>query len=289
MPVPAVRMLARVTFDDESVRLVLLALATGALAGALGSWIVLRRQAFLAHASGATAFAGGAVASSLGIAVLPVALVAAALVAAVTGRAAVRRPERAQVATGLALACGLAIGVVATRTGQPQTGTSVLLGSTLLATDGDILAALGIAALAVFLAVALGRWWLVGALQPTARIGARSGAPALARGADLILLLMIGVAAAALLPVAGALLAGTLLVVPASTAQRVVPHPRRLVPATALLATTELAVALFLADATDLPPGATAALLAAGVDVIVALAVLLTRPSTPEAPEAVAA
>ena len=78
------------TFDDDAVRLVLLALATGALAGALGSWIVLRRQAFLAHASGATAFAGGSVAFSLGAPVLPLAIVAAALVSGITGRAAGR-------------------------------------------------------------------------------------------------------------------------------------------------------------------------------------------------------
>ncbi|MBO9533042.1 MAG: metal ABC transporter permease [Solirubrobacteraceae bacterium] len=265
------------TFDDPAVRLVLLALATGALAGALGSWIVLRRQAFLAHASGATAFAGGSVAFSLGGPVLPAALVAAAAVAAITGRAAERRPERAQVATGLALACGLALGVIATRSGQPQTGTSVLLGSTLLATDGDILAALGVAALSVVLALVLGRWWLVGAVQPGVGFPARSGAPALARAADLILLLMTGVAAAALLPVAGALLAGTLLVVPASTAQRLAPHPRRLVPLAGLLATAELLVALFLADATDLAPGATAALLAAAVDILVAAALVVAR------------
>ncbi|MEH3055116.1 MAG: metal ABC transporter permease [Patulibacter minatonensis] len=279
------------TFDDPAVRLVLLALATGALAGALGSWIVLRRQAFLAHASGATAFAGGSVAVALSAPVLPVALLAAALVAAVTGRAAVRRPEQAQVATGLALAVGLAIGVVATRSGQPQTGTSVLLGSTLLATDGDILAALAVAAVAVALALTLGRWWLVGAIQPGGGTGARSGASWIARSADLVLLLMIGVAAAALLPVAGALLAGTLLVVPASTAQRIAPHPRRLVPLTALLATAELLAALFLADATDLAPGATAALLAAAVDIVVAIGVLMLRRDaatrTPSAPGAV--
>jgi zinc/manganese transport system permease protein len=270
-------MLARVTFDDPAVRLVLLALATGALAGALGSWIVLRRQAFLAHASGATAFAGGSVAATLSLPVLPLALLAAALVAAITGRAAVRRPEQAQVATGLALAVGLAVGVVATRSGQPQTGTSVLLGSTLLATDGDVLAALAVAAIAVGLALTLGRWWLVGAVQPGGGIGALSGASRVARSADLVLLLMIGVAAAALLPVAGALLAGTLLVVPASTAQRIAPHPRRLVPLTAALATGELLVALFLADATDLAPGATAALVAAAVDIVVAIGVLVAR------------
>lgn len=270
-------MLARVTFDDPALRLVLLAVATGALAGALGSWIVLRRQAFLAHASGATAFAGGSVAATLALPVLPLALLAAAVIAAITGRAAVRRPEQAQVATGLALATGLAVGVIAVRSGQPQTGTSVLLGSTLLATDGDILAALGVAALAVLLAVLLGRWWLVGAVHPAGSRALSVGAPPLARWADLILLLMIGVAAAALLPVAGALLAGTLLVVPASTAQRLAPHPRRLVPLTAALATTELLAALFLADATDLAPGATAALVAASVDVVVALAVLVTR------------
>lgn len=270
-------MLARVTFDDQAVRLVLLAVATGALAGALGSWIVLRRQAFLAHASGATAFAGGSVAATLSLPVLPLALVSAAAIAAITGRAAVRRPEQAQVATGLALASGLAIGVIAVRSGQPQTGTSVLLGSTLLATDGDIVAALAVAAIAVVLAACLGRWWLVGAVHPAGARALAIGAPAPARAADLLLLLMIGVAAAALLPVAGALLAGTLLVVPASTAQRIAPHPRRLVPLTAALATAELLAALFVADATDLAPGATAALLAAGVDIVVALVLLAVR------------
>lgn len=277
MPGPGLRMLARVTFDDPAVRLVLLAVATGALAGALGSWIVLRRQAFLAHASGATAFAGGSIAATLALPVLPLALAAAAIVAAVTGRAAVRRPEQAQVATGLALATGLAIGVIAVRSGQPQTGTSVLLGSTLLATDADVLAALGVAAVAVVLALLLGRWWLVGAVHPAGARALSGGAPHLARWADLILLLMIGVAAAALLPVAGALLAGTLLVVPASTAQRLAPHPRRLVPLTAALATAELLAALFLAEATDLAPGATAALVAASVDVCVAAGVAVAR------------
>ncbi|MBJ7471806.1 MAG: metal ABC transporter permease [Solirubrobacteraceae bacterium] len=267
------------TFDDPTVRLALLAVATGVLAGALGSWVVLRRQAFLAHASGATAFAGASVAGALSIAVLPVALASSALVAVLTGRLAVRRPETAQVATGLALACGLAVGVIATRTGAPQTGTSVLLGSTLLATDADILTALGVAALAVVLAVLLGRWWLARAIHPTgtATSGAFAGAGWVARNADLALLLMIGVASAALLPVAGALLAGTLLVVPAATAQRLAPHPRKLVPLAGALATAEMLVALLIADATDLSPGATAALVAAGVDVAVAVGLVAVR------------
>jgi zinc/manganese transport system permease protein len=272
MPGLSLRMLARVTFDDQAARLVLLAVSTGTLAGALGSWIVLRRQAFLAHASGATAFAGGSVAASLALPVIPVAIVTAAAVSVLTGRAAGRRPEQAQIATGLSLACGLALGVLAVRSGQPQTGTSVLLGSTLLATDADVLTAVAAAVMSVLLMVALGRWWLVGAVHPSGGAGVRAGAPWLARSADFALLLMIGVSAAALLPVAGALLAGTLLVVPASTAQRVAPHPRRLVPLTAAIATAELLAALFLADATDLAPGATAALLAAGVDIAVALA-----------------
>ncbi len=273
------RMLARVTFDDPTVRLALLAVATGVLAGALGSWVVLRRQAFLAHASGATAFAGASVAGALSIAVLPAALAASALVAALTGRLALRRPETAQVATGLALSCGLAIGVIATRSGAPQTGTSVLLGSTLLASDADILTALAVAGVATLLSVALGRWWLAAAVHPTGSPagGVFAGAGWTARNADLVLLLMIGVASAALLPVAGALLAGTLLVVPAATAQRIAPHPRRLVPAAGLLATAEMVIALQFADATDLPPGASAALLAAAVDVVVALGVVAAR------------
>lgn len=277
-------MLAAVSFDDPTVRLIVLAIATGLLAGALGSWVVLRRQAFLAHASGATAFAGGATAAALAIPVLPAALAVAAIAAALTGRLVSRRPAVAQVATGLILSCGLAIGVIATRTGQPQTGTSILLGSTLLATDGDILAASLIALLAVVAAIALGRWWLVGALQEGAAATA-SGAPWLARNADLLLLLLTGLAAAALLPVAGALLAGTLLVVPAATARRIAPHPRHLVPLTGVLATLTMLAALLLADRTDLPPGAAAALLAAGVDVTVAL-VIATRRRIPAGPQA---
>src|SRR5690606_42021122 len=65
-----------------SLRLALLAVATGVLAAALGSWVVLRRQAFLAHASGATAFAGASVAGALTLPVLPLAIVTAASVAA---------------------------------------------------------------------------------------------------------------------------------------------------------------------------------------------------------------
>lgn len=270
------------TFDDTTVRLALLALATGVLAGALGSWVVLRRQAFLAHASGATAFAGAAVAAATALPVLPVALASSALVAALTGRLAAKRPEAAQVATGLALACGLAIGVIATRSGQPKTETSVLLGSTLLASDTDILTALLVAGVAVLLAMALGRWWLAGALHPQGGAGVFAGAGRIARSADLVLLLMVGVAAAALLPVAGALLAGTLLVVPAATAQRLAPHPRRLVPLAGVMATLEVLGALLIADATDLPPGASAALLAASVDVLVAIGVVvLARSARP--------
>ena len=265
------------TLDDTTVRLALLAVATGVLAGALGGWIVLRRQAFLAHASGATAFAGASVAAAVALPVLPVALASAAAVAALTGRLAARRPEAAQVATGLALSCGLAIGVIATRSGAPQTGASVLLGSTLLATDTDILTALGVASVAAILATVLGRWWLAGAIQPQGATAVLSGAGRLARSADLVLLLMVGVAAAALLPVAGALLAGTLLVVPAATAQRLAPHPRRLIPLAGLLATSEVLVALTVADATDLPPGATAALLTAIVDVLVAVGMATGR------------
>ena len=55
---------------------------------------------------------GFPVAFSLGGPVLPASLAAAAIVAAITGRAAVRWPETAQVATGLALASGLALGVL---------------------------------------------------------------------------------------------------------------------------------------------------------------------------------
>lgn len=274
-------MLARVTFDDDITRLALLAIATGVLAGALGSWIVVRRQAFLAHASGATAFAGAAIAGAAGVAALPAAMGAAGLVAVITGTAARRRPELAQVATGLALACGLALGVIATRSGAPVTGTSVLLGSTLLASDADVLTALATAAAAAILAALYGRWWLVGAVQPHGGAGAWSGASPMARSADLILLVLIGIASAALLPVAGALLAGTLLVVPAATAQRIVAHPRRLMLVAGLLATAELLAALTIAQETDLPPGAAAALTAAAVDVAVAGALLLRRQSPP--------
>lgn len=102
----------------------------------------------------------------------------------------------------------------------------------------------------------------------------------LARHADVVLVVMAGVAAAALLPIAGALLAGTMLVVPAVTAQRIAPHPHRMMPVAAALATATMILSLLVAYETDLPPGACAAMLAAAIDVGVLL-VLRARNTPP--------
>ncbi|MEX2253308.1 MAG: metal ABC transporter permease [Thermoleophilaceae bacterium] len=246
------------------VELLLLSVA----AGLVGAWVVLRRQAFFAHAAGAATFPGLVVAAAAGfsapLAALGVALTYAAGVV-VLGR---RRPggrvgaaDRGQLATALLLVAALAGGVVlASDVFSSGAEVDRMLFGTLLGLNATDLAVAGSAAtLAAVATLALGRTWAVLGFDPEAT----PPLPLPATVADALLLALIAAVAVAALPAVGALLTTALLVVPAATVRLFAGSIRTLLLATPLLAAAEAIAGLYLALWLDAPPGPALAVLAA--------------------------
>ena len=227
--------------------------------GLLGTWIVLRRLAFFAHASGSAALPGLVVAGPWGIPAQVAALGAGLLYAGGLERLVRRRGMAPDAATGLLLVTALALGTILASDLLPAgAGLDRLLFGTLLGIgDDDLVLSAGVAALAVVASAAAGRTWLAAGFEPrTARtLGVRAGA------GDALLLAALAVAVVAALPAVGALLVGTLLVVPAATARLLTERVRSLQLAAVAIAAAEGAGGLLLAYELDLPPGPAIALL----------------------------
>ena len=237
------------------IEVVLLAVA----GGLLGTWIVLRRLAFFTHAAGSATFPGLVVATPWGIPAQVAALGAGLLYAGGLERLVRRRGLAADAATGLLLVAALALGTILASDAYPQgAGVDRLLFGTLLGlSDTDLALSAAVAVLAVAASAALGRTWLATGFDAPAaralRIPARAG--------DALLLTGLAVAVVAALPAVGALLVGTLLVVPAATARLLAGDLRTLQALAVGLAVVEGTGGLLLAYELDLPPGPAIALL----------------------------
>ncbi len=238
-------------------------------AGTLGTWIVVRGLSFYAHGVAAAAFPGLVLADGLGFAASLGAFGVALLFALTVGQLAAREREGHDSLTALVLVAALAIGVVlASDVFESGANVETLLFGSLLAVDAaDVRLAVLVAALALLATWLLGPRWLAVGFDPGAArgLGARSPLP------DLVLLILIALAAVATLSAVGALLSTALLVVPAATV-RMVTH--RMLPWQ--LGTTALAAAigtagLWLSFETNAPPGATIAVIAGGLFALVAL------------------
>jgi ABC-type Mn2+/Zn2+ transport system permease subunit len=244
-------------------------LLLAALAGTLGSWIVLRRLAFYAHAVGTATFPGLVVAGPWAVAPqLP------ALAAALGFGAALERLSRARrmdpgAATGLLLVAALAIGVVlASDVYEAGAGVDRLLfGSLVGLSDRDLWLTAGAVAGAIVLHAALHRSWLASGFDPgSARaLGVRTAL------ADRLLLAAVAVAVVVSLDAVGALLVAVVLVVPAATVRLLAHDVGSLQSGTALLAAAEGFAALLVADALDIGPGPVMAVLGAAVFAAVAV------------------
>ena len=233
----------------------------GVAGGLLGTWIVLRELAFFTHAVGAATFPGLVAADATGVAPQ---IAGAAVALGYTGGVertghARHGPGDTGAGTALLLVAALALGVVlASDVLDSGAGVDRLLFGTLIGLDGSDLAAGGAAALAALAAtVMLGRAWFATGFDPA---GSRAlGIPA-AR-ADAALLVLVALAVVAALPAVGALLVGTLLVLPAATARLLARTVRELQLAAIALALLEGTGGLLLAYHLDLPPGPAIAVL----------------------------
>jgi manganese/iron transport system permease protein len=244
-------------------------LLLAALAGVLGSWIVLRRLAFFTHGVGTAAFPGLVVAGPAGVAPQLTALAAALLYAG--GVEGLRRTRRVAIdaATGLVLVGALALGVVLA-SDVYETGAGVdrlLFGSLIGLSDRDLWLTAGVAAGALLLEGVLRRSWLAQGFDPaTARaLGVR---PALA---DALLMLAIAAAAVVALDAVGALLVTAVLVIPAATVRLVATSVGALQVGTAALAAVEGVAGLWLAYELNVGPGPATAVLGGAVFALVAV------------------
>ena len=249
-------------------RAVLAILLLAVAGGLLGTWIVLRRLAFFAHAVGSATFPGLVVAAPWGLAP-PVAALGAGLgFAALLARLTRRGATSADAATGLLLTGALALGaVLASDVYRSGAGVDRLLFGTLLGLgDGDLWLAGATALAAVVATGALARTWLATGFDP-------AGAPALgvpAQRGDWILLALLAATVVAALPAVGALLVSTLLVVPAATARLVTGSVGALLATSVALAAAEGVGGLLLAYHLDLPPGPAIAITGGGGFALVA-------------------
>jgi manganese/iron transport system permease protein len=243
-------------------------LLLAALAGVLGSWIVLRRLAFFTHGVGSAAFPGLVIAGPAGVTPQLTAL-AASLVYAGGVEGLRRRRVATDAATGLVLVGALALGVVLA-SDVYETGAGVdrlLFGSLVGVSDRDLWLTAGVAAGVLVLEAVVRRSWLAQGFDPgTARaLGVR---PALA---DALLLGAVTAAAVVTLDAVGALLVTAVLVIPAATVRLVAPSVGALQAGTALLAAAEGVVGLWLAYELNVGPGPATAVLGGIVFAVVAV------------------
>jgi ABC-type Mn2+/Zn2+ transport system permease subunit len=244
--------------------------------GLLGAWIVLRRLAFFAHATGTATFPGLVVADATGFSATLAALGVALAYAAGVERAGRSGRDPGDSATALALVFAFAVGIVlASDVFDSGAAVDRLLFGTAIGLGGEDLWVAGLAAaLAVGATLLLGRAWTAAAFDPAAATS--SGLPV--RPTDLLLLGLVALSAVAALPAVGALLVTSLFVVPAATGRLLSRSVRGLLVASVLLAAVQGATGLYVSLWLDVPPGPAVGIVGATIYATVALA-LAARPS----------
>jgi zinc/manganese transport system permease protein len=197
------------------------------LAGAIGWYMVLRRQAFAGHTLAVVSFPGAAGAIWLGVSATAgyfTACVAAALVIALVPRPAPGQrhsEESAVIGTvqAFALACGMLF--VSLYGGFLNSLTGLLFGTFLGISDRQVFT-LGVVAVVVLV--------VLGVIARPLFFASVDGAVAQARGLpvrllSVVFLVLLGCAAAEVSQITGALLVFALLVMPAASAQHLTARP----------------------------------------------------------------
>ncbi|HEX6366256.1 MAG TPA: metal ABC transporter permease [Agromyces sp.] len=205
-------------------RALVAAIVIGAGAGFVGALVVLRRRTFFAQALTHGTYPGAVAAAALGMSVpLGAAAASVVLVAVMAGIARVRR-QGAQVAAGIVLTGGFAAGTLlqALIPGVPVRAESLLVGSILTVTDGDILLAASVAVIAVVLVAAFGKEIAFSTFdQAGFRAAGYREWPV-----ELLVLALTAATVVSALPAVGAILAIALIAAPAAAARLVVPTYR---------------------------------------------------------------
>ncbi len=227
------------------------------IAGAIGWFMVLRRQSFAGHTLAVVSFPGAAGAIWLGISAtagyfagsIVAALAIAMVPRSTSGRA--RSEESAVIGTvqAFALACGVLF--VSLYGGFLDSLTGLLFGTFLGISDAQVVT-LAVVAAGVLVGLALiARPLLFASVD--ADVAAARGVPV--RGLSLAFLLLLGCAAAEVSQITGALLVFALLVMPAAAAQQITARPALSLAITVVLALAVTWVSLSVAFYSVYPVG----------------------------------
>ncbi|MFE5670401.1 metal ABC transporter permease [Agromyces sp. NPDC056523] len=202
-------------------RALVAAIVIGAGAGFVGALVVLRRRTFFAQALTHATYPGAVAAAALGFSVPLGAAAASVVIVAVMSWIARVRRQGAQVAAGIVLTGGFAAGALlqAVIPGLPVQPESLLVGSILTVSDGDIILAIVVLVASVALVAAFGTRIVFSTFD---HAGFRA-AGFREWPIEVLVLALTAASVVSALPAVGAILAIALLAAPAAAARLVVP------------------------------------------------------------------
>jgi zinc/manganese transport system permease protein len=243
------------------------------MAGAIGWFMVLRRQTFAGHTLSVIAFPGAAGATLAGLPVAAGYFGACGLGALVLSllSAPERRglsSESAAIGTVQAFCLGLGFLFVTLYSGQLSGLESLLFGTFLGITAGQVQTLLWIAVAALAALASIGRPLLFASVDGA--VARAAGVPT--RILALLFLLLLGLAVAATAEITGALLVFALLVTPPATAQQITARPGRGLALSVALALAVTWVGLGIAYFSPYPVGFWVTTLSFGLYVVVRVA-----------------
>lgn len=222
-----------------------------AVAGLVGFFVVLRRDAFAAHAIPNGAFAGAAGASLVGVD--PLAGLAVFSVLAALGIGALGRRGRHDVASALALVTMLALGslFLSRSTEYAAQVYSLLFGEILGVSSSAVLPVALLGLVAAGAVAVLYRPLLLSSVAP--EVAAARGVRAYP--VETAFLVVIALATAVTVPVVGALLVFSLMIGPPAAARSVTARPSAAVALSVVLALATMWIGLAAAYWTNWPVG----------------------------------
>ena len=252
----------------------LAAVVIGALCGLVGTLVLLRRRTFFAQALTHATFPGAVAAALIGTSIPLGAAVASAIIVAIMTLLGRVRRQGSQVASGIMLTAGFALGVLlqALNPSLPVHVESYLVGSILTVTDGDVLLAAAALVVAVLVAVFMGKEILFSTFD-------RAGFSAAGYREWPIELLTLGLITATVvtaMPAVGAILAIALIAAPAAAARILVRTTGRIILLAPVIGAGSGVVGVMLSRYLDVAAGPAIALTAAAC-FLVALGVRALR------------
>ncbi|HUC01840.1 MAG TPA: metal ABC transporter permease [Candidatus Paceibacterota bacterium] len=231
------------------------------VSGVVGYFVVLRAQAFAAHALSHVGFAGATLAALVGISGLLG--MSGFTVAAALGMGALGKRIRGRdVEIGMILSFALGLGVLflSLYTNSASETVSVLFGSILSVTSADIFYTVVFGALALVALAIIFRPLLFSSIDP--EVAEARGVPT--RAISLAFMIILAITIASAIQVVGVLLVFALIVAPAAAAQHVSRKPFSAIVISVALGVAFTWGGLLLALATSWPVSFYIAALAAG-------------------------